>query len=177
MEDYMSAIDNTPTNRNFLSPLNFRFFIKKAPHVNFFAQKVNIPSVSLINPQPNNPFVKTPIPGEHLTYGDLSVTFKVDEELKNYLEIHNWIKALGKPQNFDQFKEISAQPTYTGDGIYSDLTVVVLSSTKTPNYEINFADAFPFSLSDLSFNTVDEDVNYIEATANFKYTYYDIKNI
>lgn len=173
----MSAIDNTPINKNFLSPLNFRFFIKKAPHVNFFTQKVNIPSISLVNPQPNNPFVKTPIPGEHLNYGDLTVTFKVDEDLKNYLEIHNWIKALGKPQNFDQYKNISELAPYTGEGIYSDLTVVVLSSTKTPNYEINFADAFPSALSDLLFNTVDENVNYIEATATFRYTYYDIKNI
>jgi hypothetical protein len=42
----MSSIDNTPENKNFLSPLNFRFQIKKAPHVNFFVQSVNIPAIS-----------------------------------------------------------------------------------------------------------------------------------
>lgn len=173
----MSAIDNTPENKNFLSPLNFRFLIKKAPHVNFFIQKVNVPSITLISPEPNNPFVKTPIPGEHMNFGDLKISFKVDEDLQNYLEVHNWIRALGKPENFDVYKAIQDKPSYTGDGIYSDITVMVLSSTKMPNYEITYIDAFPVSLSELEFNTTDENVNYITASATFKYTYYNITNI
>lgn len=173
----MSAIDNTPSNRNFLSPLNFKFQIKKAPHVNFFIQKVNIPSIGIPSPQPNNPFVKTPIPGEHVNFGDLAITFKVDEELKNYLEIYNWLIALGKPENFEQFKAIQDQPITSGDGIYSDISLMVLSSTKMPNYEITFVDAFPIDLSQIVFNTVDSTVNYVEASSTFKYSYYTIKNI
>ena len=173
----MSAIDNTPENKNFLSPLNFRFLIKKAPHVNFFIQQVNIPSMTLQSPEPNNPFVKTPIPGEHLTFGDLRISFKVDEDLQNYLEIHNWLKGLGKPENFDQYKNIQDKPSYTGDGIYSDISLLVLSSTKMPNYEITYTDSFPVSLSDLVFRTTDENVKYITADATFKYTYYTITNI
>jgi hypothetical protein len=173
----MTAIDNTPENKNFLSPLNFRFLIKKAPHVNFFIQRVNIPAISLTSPEPNNPFVKTPIPGDHLEFGELSISFKVDEDLQNYLEIHNWIRALGKPESFELFKEIQDKPTITGDGIYSDISVLVLSSTKMPNYEIVYADSFPTRLSELEFNSTDDSVNYITASATFKYTYYNIINI
>lgn len=173
----MSAIDNTPSNRNFLSPLNFKFQIKKAPHVNFFIQKVNIPSISIPPPQPNNPFVKTPIPGEHVNFGDLTITFKVDEELKNYLEIYNWLIALGKPENFEQYKTIQDQPLTSGDGIYSDISLMILSSTKMPNYDITFVDAFPVDLSQIVFNTTDNNVNYIEASSTFKYSYYTITNI
>jgi hypothetical protein len=173
----MSAIDNTPSNKNFLSPLNFKFQIKKAPHVNFFIQKVNIPSIALPSPQPNNPFVKVPIPGEHLNFGDMTITFKVDEDLQNYLEIYNWVIALGKPQNYNQFKTINEKPLISGDGIYSDISLLVLSSTKMPNYEITYVDAFPVELSQIVFNTTDTDVNYIEASATFKYTYYTITNI
>jgi hypothetical protein len=173
----MSAIDNTPSNRNFLSPLNFKFQIKKAPNVNFFIQKVNIPSIAMPNPQPNNPFVKTPIPGEHINFGELTITFKVDEDLQNYLEIYNWIVALGKPQNYDQFKTIQEKPITSGDGIYSDISLIILSSTKMPNYEITFADAFPVELSQIIFNTTDTDVNYVEASTTFRYTYYNITNI
>ena len=173
----MSAIDNTPVNKNFLSPLGFKFLIKKAPYVNFFAQQVNIPSITLQSPEPNNPFVRTPIPGEHLTFGELKVTFKVDEDLKNYLEVQNWIKGLGKPENFAQYDALEEQPKWTGDGIYSDISVVILSSTKMANFEATFVDAFPIFLSDLLFNTVDENVNYISASATFKYTYYTITNI
>lgn len=173
----MTAIDNTPNNRNFLSPLNFKFSIKKAPHVNFFIQKVNFPSITLVSPQPNNPFVKTPIPGEHLDYGDLKITFKVDEDLQNYLEIRNWLTGLGKPENFDQFKILQDKPITSGDGIYSDISLIVLSSTKMPNYEVVYVDAYPSFLSEIVFNTTDSDVNYIEATATFKFTYFTITNI
>jgi len=173
----MSAIDNTPSNKNFLSPLNFKFQIKKAPHVNFFIQKVNIPQILLVSPEIPNPFVKVPIHGEHLNYSDLSVTFKVDEDLQNYLEIHEWIKSLGKPHDFEQFKKIEEKKSWTGDGIYSDITVSILSSTKSPNYEVTYVDAHPVSLSGLEFNTTDDNVNYVEATAIFKYTLYDIYKV
>jgi hypothetical protein len=173
----MSAIDNTPSNRNFLSPLNFKFQIKKAPHVNFFIQKVNIPAINLSPAVSPNPFVNIPLPGDHLSYGELEITFKVDEDLQNYLEIHNWITALGKPEEFEQYKNIADKKEWTGEGIYSDISVIVLSSTKSANYEIVYVDGYPVSLSGLEFNTIDSDVNYITATASFKYTYYNIIKI
>ena len=54
---------------------------------------------------------------------------------------------------------------------------MILSSTKMANYEVVYTDAHPVSLSGLIFTTTDTDVNYIEATASFKYTYYDIINV
>ena len=173
----MSAIDNTPANKNFLSPLNFRFTIKKAPHVNFFIQKVNIPSINLKPPVAPNPMVNVPLIGDHLDYSTLEITFKVDEDLQNYLEIHDWIKALGKPVDFVARKAIREKRSYTGDGETSDISLMVLSSTKMANYEVVFTDAHPVALSSVVFNTTDNDVNYIEASATFKYVYYDIINV
>lgn len=173
----MTAIDNTPTNRNFQSPLNFRFQIKKAPHINFFLQKVNIPSIYIKNIDTSNPFVTTPYSGEHITYETLNIEFKVDESFKDYLEIHNWMKALGKPENFEQYAALERIPQYTGDGIFSDISVLVLNSNKIANYDITFTDCFPIFLSELNFNTTDPDVIYITATAKFKYTYYTISKI
>jgi hypothetical protein len=46
-----------------------------------------------------------------------------------------------------------------------------------PNYEIIFTDAFPVSLTGVTFTTTDNDVNYIEASATFKYTYFTITKI
>lgn len=173
----MSVIDNTPSNKNFLSPLNFKFNLKRAPHVNFFIQKVNVPALNLPSVTFPNPMVNIPLSGEHLTYGDLDITFKVDEDLQNYLELHNWIKDLGKPINFDGYKKLLEKREYTGEGQRSDISLMVLSSTKSANFEIVFTDAHPVALSGLVFNTTDETVNYIEASATFKYTYYEISKI
>jgi hypothetical protein len=166
----MTALENTPTNPNFLSPLNFKFSIKRAPHINFFIQKVSIPSITLPSYESPNPFVKIPEPGEHINYGDLDITFRVDENLKNYLEIHNWIRALGKPKDFSEYKALSDKKTYTGDSIRSDISLMILSSAKNANYEIVFVDAYPYDLTDQS-------VDYIEATASFKYVLFEIKDV
>lgn len=173
----MAALENTPTNPNFLSPLNFKFSIKRAPHINFFIQKIGIPSLSLPTYESPNPFVKIPQPGEHIDYGDLQLTFRVDENLQNYLEIHNWIRALGKPQDFKEYRALSQNPSYTGDGLRSDLTLMILSSAKNPNYQFTFTEAYPYDLSELSFDTTKSDVEYIEATATFKYILFEITNI
>ena len=170
----MTAIDNTPQNLNYLSPLNFKFLIKKAPHVNFFIQKVNIPQIFLKPAVTTNPFVNLPNPGEHLEYATLNITFKVDEDMQNYLEIHNWIRALGKPHDFGEYKQIQDKPKWSGDGIYSDVTVSILSNIKTFNYDVTYIDAYPIMLSGINLNTTDSDVKYLEATVQFKYTYFDI---
>jgi hypothetical protein len=173
----MAALENTPTNPNFLSPLNFKFSIKRAPHVNFFVQKINLPSISLPTIDTPTPFVKIPQPGEHLDYADLTLSFRVDENLQNYLEIHNWIRALGKPKDFSEYRALAQNPNYTGDGLRSDLTLMILSSSKNPNYEIVFTDAYPYDISELTFDTTKSDVEFIEATATFKYVLFEIKNV
>jgi hypothetical protein len=173
----MSIIENTPDNKNFLSPLNFRFQIKRAPHINFFIQRVNIPEISIQNTNHPNPFVKIPYSGEHIDYGELRLSFKVDEDLQNYLEIHNWIKGLGFPKNFGQYKTLNDGNILEGNGLRSDISVIVLNSNKNPNYEIVYVDAFPVALSGLQFETTDTTVDYLTASAEFRYTYYEIEKI
>jgi hypothetical protein len=170
----MSAVDNTPVNKNFLSPLNFKFLLKRAPHINFFVTKANIPSISIPQIDIPNMFVPIPTTRTHLTYGTFGITFQVDEDLTNYMEIHNWIRALGFPDNFDEYSALSTVPQYTGEGLRSDLGLIILNSTKTPNFEFSFRDAFPTYLSDVTFDTTMQDVQYVTASAEFAYTMYDV---
>lgn len=173
----MSALANNPANLNFLSPLNFNFRLKRAPNLNFFIQKVNLPAVSFKSVVQPNPFVNVPVAGDHLDYGDLSVTFKVDEDLNNYLEIHNWIRSLTFPENFEEYENIKRNAEYTGQGLTSDITLIISNSVKIPNFEVNFRNAYPTSLSALSFQTTDSTVEFITATATFEYLLYDIVKI
>jgi hypothetical protein len=174
----MTAIDKTPNNINFLSPLNFQaLLIKRAPHVNFFIQEVNVPDINLGNININNPFTKIPYIGDHVQFGDLKIVFKVDEDFKNYIELFNWIISLGFPESHEQYKNIVTKETWTGESLTSDLSLIPLSSSKMPNLNINFVDAYPVNLSQMNFNTTDSDVRYVTATAIFKYTFYTFSNI
>lgn len=171
----MSALETVPTNKNFLSPLGFRFFIKKLPNVNFFVQKVNVPGVSIAqSPTMPNPFTKIPYAGDHLEFEELQITYTVDEDLTNYLEIYNWIRGLSFPENFSEYKSISSKPIQTGEGLKSDASLIITTNGKSPNFECIFEDAFPVSISNINFATTDDSVNYIETTATFLYTQFKI---
>jgi hypothetical protein len=173
----MTAVDKTPSNRNFLSPLNFQFSVKRAPNVNFFLQKVNIPGLRLPTIEIPNQFVPIPTQFARVEYSEFDITFKIDEDFKNYLEIHNWIRALGSPENYQERAAIDAIPGYTGDGTVSDISLITLNSAKNPNMEITFVDAFPVRLGDIVFDTTYDDVQFITCDAVFKYTSYEITKI
>jgi len=182
----MSATANQPSTKSFLSPLGFKFVIKKTPHINYFVQAVSLPSISLNRSEIPTPFVKLPYAGDHVDFSDLTVTFKVDEDLKNYLEIYNWITSIGFPDSFDQYKTIDEirrskntgnVPAMSGQGVYSDATLTILSSAMNPIHNITFINAFPTSVSELEFTTTDSDVNYLTSTVTFAYQKYNIESL
>lgn len=169
----MTTVSDTPTNVNFLSPINFRFNLMRAPTVNFFIQKVNIPGLALPTVDISNPLINIPYSGDHLNYDELEISFRVDEDLLNYLELHNWLKALGRRDPSD-YKALQTNASYMGTSIRSDISLSVLRSTRQSNFEIIFKDAFPISLSSILFDSTSEDVNFVEATCVFRYIYFNI---
>jgi len=174
----MTNNNNATTSKpvNFLSPINFKFQLFRAPNVSFFIQKLNIPGLSLPTIEVNNPLIRVPYPGDHLLYEELHITFKVDEDLQNYLEIFNWLKGIGK-QTQQLYQQISSNPQYTGQGLTSDISIHVLTSKRNPNYEIVLKNCFPISLGPLMFDSSPQNINYLEAEAKFRYIYYDINPV
>lgn len=161
-----------PTNKNQLSPLGFRFSVKKLPHVNFFANRVNLPGLNGSPPNVATPFRVMPLVYDKLDYEDLQLTFKVDEDLRNYQEIQDWMVGIGFPTGFNERRFL--ENTRPLDGKYSDGILSIQTSKKNHNVEYLFRDLLPYSLSGLEFNTTDADVQYIEATVTFKYQYYTL---
>jgi hypothetical protein len=173
----MTAISDNPTNKNFLSPLNFKFRIKKTPALNFFVQKINVPRMELPSPEQPNMFTRIPRPGDHLNFSDLQITFKVDEDLQNYMEIYTWMVQMARSKDYEQYQTIDSKKPMTGEGIYSDLELEILSSKRRANYAVVFEDAFPTDLGEFEFDTTLEDVNYVTASVTFKYKLYTIEKI
>jgi hypothetical protein len=183
-----------PAKLDYASPVQFRFKCSKLPTVEFFCQSANIPGISIGTASMPTGLKDIPIPGEKVSYQDLSISFLVDENLNNYKEIHDWIIALGFPQNHTQFADLQAAGAdrYPGStsgaivpetniavplaegGTYSDATLTVLNSKNIAVTEIRFDNIFPTSLGALSYDVQASDVNYLQASVDFSYMYYDI---
>ena len=173
----MSALDGIPDNVNYLSGLNFRFILRRSPHLMWFIQEFNLPGVQLPSIPIQNPLVRIPVAGDHLEFERLSVTFKVDEDLQTLLEMQSWIRGLGFPDDHSQYKVLADRPKYSNAGLTSEIDIFILDSTKRPNYIIKFNDALPIALSGVRFATTSSTTAYPIATVDFDYRSYDIEKI
>ena len=178
-----NAFSSQIQNRNFLSPVGFKFILNRCPKVAFFSNSANIPGLTLgVVEQPT--YLKNiDTPGDKISFEDLTVRFLVDENLENYMEIQNWIRGLGFPDSLDEIYDLQRQQKYvdTTDSklmdIYSDGTLQILTSSNNPNFKLKFKDLWPYSLSNLQFDATDSDVEYLTAEATFKYTIYEITDL
>ena len=174
-----SAFDNQIQNRNFLSPTGFKFSLSKTPKVSFFCTSVRIPEISLELAQQASYLKNIDIPGEKLNYGDLSLRFLVDEDMVNYMAIHNWLTGLGFPETAQNYVDLlgdNYDVTQPPDpkNQFSDGKLSILNSNYKINSIVKFNDLFPVSLTSLEFDTSATDIQYFTAEATFKYTIYNI---
>lgn len=171
-----SPFANQIGNRNFLSPVGFKFTLAKEPKVAFFCNSARIPEITLgVAKQPT--YLKNlDVPGEILTYGDFTLKFLVDENMTNYMCIHNWLTGLGFPEIADQYKKLTTSDQEVRDSkkAFSDGSLHILNSNYRDIAIIKLKDLFPMSLSPLEFDATLTDVIYLSAEVTFKYTIYDI---
>jgi hypothetical protein len=157
---------------DWLAPTGFRFSIQRIPTASYTVQKCNIPGLSLAAAESPNPFVSIPYPGEHVLFNEFRITFIVDQDLKNYLDIWKWLAGLGFP---DDFGEYAALPMDTGNFVpTSEATLLVLDSKKNPREACVLHDAWPTSISDLVFDTTTQGVQYITADCAFRYRNFEV---
>ena len=154
----MTSLTDQPKNINPLAEVQFRFDIGALPNTSFFIQSVNLPGVTLegaviSTPQLQNFSRHTGI----ITYDPLNVTFLIDEYLKNWQEVFQWMVG-------DENK-------------YTSAVLTILSSSMNPTMELHFKDIFPTSLSEVSFDSTTTDPTYQVATVTFNYTQYTVRNL
>lgn len=172
----IGVFDKQITNRNFLSATGFKFNLARVPKVDFFSQTSSIPGINLgVAIQPT--YLKDiPIPGDKLTFDDFNLRFVVDENLENYLEIQNWMRGLGYPENIHEYDKwrLSDPVNPQQDPNLSDGSLIIYNSNFNPGAIITFQGMFPTSLSTLEFDATSPDVQYITAQVSFKYAIYNI---
>lgn len=171
----MTAVGHNPININYQSEKKFVFKLQRAPALSYFCQSVNIPDISLQAAMAPTPSLRVPLQGDHMIFNPLTLTFKIDESLQNWLEIFNWLTGIANPDNKKiPYDLISKNPDWTGYGIYSELQLFVMDSKNNPTYIFNFEHCFPSSLSGPKFQSTEQDVTYIESTVQFLYVKYNV---
>ena len=148
-----SAFANQIQNRNFLSPIGFKFTISKEPKASFFCNSARIPDISLGTTLQPSYLKDLDVPGDKLTYGDFSLRFLVDENLENYMSIHNWLTGLGFPESTQQFKDLAVNNLGERDlnEQFSDGSLHILNSNYRDVAIVKFKDLFPVYLTSLDF--------------------------
>ena len=170
------AYANQIENRNFLSPIGFQFSLNKVPRATFFSNSARIPDISLGTAIQPVYLKDIDVPGDKLSYGDFNLRFLVDENLTNYMAIHNWLTGLGYPESTKEFKDATTDADGLRDReeIFSDGSLSILNSNFRQVAVVKFKDLFPVFLTSLEFEATDTDVNYFTAEVTFKYTIYEI---
>ena len=188
-----SPLNRQPTALDYSSPTQFRFLINQLPKVQYFTTEANLPGITLDELELGSPLKDLPLLGSKLTYEDLSITFIVDENLENYIEMHTWLTGIGFPKDRKQFSEFRSttsnmsvktrgESNDIGDvrattpelAMTSDAVMTILTNKNNPVVECRFKDEFPTSLSGLSYSQNQTDVEYLTAEVNFKYQIYEI---
>jgi hypothetical protein len=158
-----------PDEINQLNVVSFQTNFTRLPNVNFFAQRVNIPAVNLgLYLQPT-PLSDAPTEGDKLTFEQFAMNFIVNEDLSNYLEIYNWMIAIGFPDDHNQFNLDQSLKNNSDSTIRSDMNIVINTNKSNPNYSITFRDAFPVSLGSIELDAAATSLEPIVVDATFEF--------
>ena len=168
----MSKLTTTqPSNINQLNIVSFEVNFSRLPNVEYFCQRVNIPAVILGEAFQPMPFMNLPVEGDTLSFEAMNISFILDEDMQNYLEIYSWLTALGFPRDYEQFKTLKpASEASEYASMFSDMDIMLQTNKSNPNYKITFNDVFPTSLSSVQFDTSVSALEpiIVDATFNFK---------
>ena len=169
----MAKINQQPTNTSFLQATKFQLSFTRLPNITYFCQNFNLPGLSMSEVARSTPFVDYYLPGDKVKYDPFNVSFLIDEDLRSWLEIHNWIIGLTFPKNFDQHRRLIKDNKDYG-GTTSDATMTIMSNKNTPNIRVTFRNCYPISVSSIGFNYTTNAETIISAQATFRYTYFDV---
>ena len=152
--ELLNADGGSQFSYDLLPETNFKLLFPKASFGTLFLQEFNLPQVSVKDVNQPTIFADINNVGEKISYGNMTLTFLVDKHMKNYKEIFNWMRRM------------TVSGSSVGD---SDNPLLVINNDNM----IRFVEAWPAVLSDLTFRTNVNEVNYLTCTAVFNFDYFE----
>ena len=159
------SVHNGDLDNNYSQVNRFEMVFTVLPNVTYTLNEVNLPGLMINNPQVSTLFNTTWRGADSATFDQLTINFIVQENMANYFEIHDWMRAISFPDSFDDRQELAR---FQGVDSYGFLTMN--NSYNRPIYRFHFYNLIPNSLTGL--NLMAADANELFATASFNYTIY-----
>jgi len=189
-----NTLSRQPTVFDYSQSNQFKIFFPIFPTTEWFVVSANIPGVTMGQATQVTPFVDMPLVGEKIDFENFDMTFIVDEQLKNYMEMYNWVKNIGfpysgkeqfnrlsRPDNLDrgkQTKSIAGVVSPAGDrNLYTDIRLTILSSKNNAVANIFMYEAFPISMSSIEYSQQETDTNYAQCQVSFAYSWFDVQAV
>lgn len=171
---------------DYLRPNAFRFVIKDIPKVAYTCQSANLPGLQLGFATQPTPFIDLPRIGDKLQYDEFTIRFLIAEDMSNYLELLEWLVALGFPESYAAYNRFVGerlsrfpfvkQPNGSIETVaYSDGTLTILDSANIPKTNIILKDMFPTAVQALDYDITSSSVEFLVGIASFKYRTFEIQ--
>jgi hypothetical protein len=141
-------------NMNLADPTRFKLIFLRSPRTEFYCQKINLPEISLGSADVETPRLKYTYAGEKLVYQPFVTTITVDNELKNYIELLDWMKGIS--ENDPTCKE-------------TDVDLIIGN-----NVVVRFYGVFPMNISGIQFSTVETEVTFVTMEVTFNLDFWEI---
>lgn len=167
-----NTIINGAENPNFLASNYFQFNLSRIPNFTYFVQSANIPMMSTrtLN-QPTSLGTYPKIPATNFYFDDLTVSFMVNADMKNWIEIYDWMKGIGNLKT--DATNLPYDPT-DPNGVFSVATLLVTNSTYKPILNAKFYYVFPRTLGGINFSTQNTSTDPVSCSVNFSYAFYEV---
>lgn len=148
-----------PFDLSLFSSNKFYIIVNRMPETLFYVQSAAIPGITISPVQRATGMNFIFLPGETMEIDDITMTFIVDKNLKNYLEMHHWIREA----------TVTSSPELR-ERFFGRIILFTLTNHFNPNIVMTFTQAFPYSLSAINLDLTADSSSAIIATVMFKFS-------
>jgi len=160
------------TNLNYLQPTGFKVIIDREnyPNLEYFVQSFQHPDVSLTPSElPYRKVRSIPLAGGSLDFGELSMSIILDENLKGYQEMHDWmIRIIDQPLKGAIDRSKTVVPSS------ADITLSILNSQNNKTKNIKYNGAIPTNLGGIQFETTSGGGEFLTASMTFRFQTFEL---
>ncbi len=166
-----TSIIRTPGNTNFISPDKFFFVIPTLPFGNYFGQAITVPGVNTSVAGRESPLLLMPHHGDKLVYDPLTVSLLIDEDMRAWEEMYNWMKGFTKPFGHPEYANQKKK------GIYHDGVLGLNTNTHNSNLKIKYINMWPMALSGFYLSFAEDSNTQLTCDVTFSYESFTIERI